>query len=394
MREGDPFAWCRLDVRRPVPDGRADGSSRQVSPSSRRSSSWASLLRVPSRRHPRADPRTRQPGCSRSSTTRRSSPSSGTRPRTTSAPVSVSSTRSAPPSDPPGSPSTSPARMRRPIARQVDDVTHVHVRERQPRPVQRAAGERVSSGVPRPDVRAGGSLVGTSRRAGAAHCGGRPHGRGAGRGRRRRGPRAGGRRRGRPGRAGPRAPASARPRPASTRPSACSPAEPAAACATTTVPGRPVPSGRSSAAELGPAALRAAQSQARQALPVGRRGPGQLRLLRPHVVGLPAGRRHAAPVEQPAGADRQAGVLERPAARGPRLLLPARSATSASTSASGKMINAPQTGDVVKIQNGVGTARSAAPGACSPRPRPLPGNGRRPAGATAGRRPISARRGG
>src|SRR6185503_162730 len=51
--------------------------------------------------------------------------------------------------------------------------------------------------------------------------------------------------------------------------------------------------------------------------------PGQLRLLRPHVVGVRPRRCHAPAVEQPAGARRHAGVVERDAAGRPRLLLPA-----------------------------------------------------------------------
>ena len=91
--------------------------------------------------------------------------------------------------------------------------------------------------------------------------------------------------------------------------------------------------GRSPAPASASAALRAAASQLGKPYRWGAAGPGQLRLLRPHVVGVRPGRGHAAAVEQPAGARRHAGLVGRDAARRPRLLLLARSATSASTPA-------------------------------------------------------------
>ena len=93
--------------------------------------------------------------CGRCSTRPRPSPSSGTPLRTTSPRGRPSwgpcATRSSPARRRPTPPRGDEEQYRE----QVDTVAHVDVRERPPRRVQRAAGQRDAAGLPRPDVGAG-----------------------------------------------------------------------------------------------------------------------------------------------------------------------------------------------------------------------------------------------
>ena len=140
------------------------------------------------------------------------------------------------------------------------------------------------------------------------------------------------------GRAGARRPQAGRRRRASTRPSSCSPGSARSSAASRNGPDveRPGRPGHRHRGRASGAAGR--RDPARQALPVRRRRPGQLRLLRPDVVGVQAGRRHAARGRStPAGAaSGRPSSVGRPAARRPGLLLHTRSATSASTPATAR----------------------------------------------------------